>query len=201
MASLASEVKVANLALVGLGADTIMALSEDSENARKVNVIFDLYRDEVLRAHLWNFALERVDFGAVLAASPVYEFENFFQIPGDVIRIVQPETKSIIFKIEGDRVATNEGEFKALCLKRITDATLWSVDFVTCFAARLEAELAYAIADNRALADQKLQIYIDKLKVARSTDSQEGTPLEYDPDEWLLSRSSGELGRDVPLAE
>ena len=45
MASLASEIAIANLALTGLGADNILALTEDSENARKVNAVFALSRD------------------------------------------------------------------------------------------------------------------------------------------------------------
>lgn len=198
MASLGSEVKVANLALTGLGADRIMSLTENSENARKVNAVFDLYRDEILRKHLWNFAIERRDFSAPLAASPAYEFDNYFQIPGDVIRIIAPETKHIKFKVEGDRVATNESEFKCLCLIRVTDATKWSTDFVTLFAAKLEAELAYAITNSRTVQADRAAAFQQKWRETIGSDAQEGSPEEYDLDEWFTARESGS---NVPRAE
>ena len=198
MSSLASEVATANLALTGLGADRILALTEDTENARKVNAIFDLYRDALLRKHLWNFAIERRDFGAKLAETPAYDFSNFFLIPGDVIRIVEPEVSSIKFAVENGKIATNESTFLCKCIIRVTDATLWSVDFVTVFAAKLEAELAYAITDSRSLAADKAKVFQSKWREATGTDAQEGTPEEYLVDEWFDARRQGTA---VPRAQ
>jgi hypothetical protein len=197
MSSLASEVKVANLALTGLGAERITSLTENSENARKVNSVFELLRDEVLRQHPWNFAIVRLSL-AKLGTGPTFGFTNYFQIPGDVLRIFQPEQKDVKFKVEGDKVATNEGSFNCLGIKRITDATLWSTDFVTCFAARLEAELAFSIINSRTVAADKYTVYTAKLSAAKASDAQEGSPLEYEVDEWFQSR---EAGTNVPRAE
>ncbi len=191
MSSLGSEVKVANLALTGLGADRIMSLTEDSENARRVNAIFDLFRDSLLRKHTWNFAIERRDFGAALSNSPEYGFDNYFQIPGDVLRIIEPETSDIKFKREGDKIATDEGSFKCLCLIRITDVAKWSEDFVTVFAAKLEAELAYAITRSRTVAADKAAVFAVKWRETTGTDAQEGTPLPYEIDEWFDARETG----------
>ncbi len=66
-----------------------------------------------------------------------------------------------------DKILTNEGTFNCKCIVRITDTTKWSTDFVTCFAARLEAELAYAIVDSRPLAADKFKVYLDKLSKAK----------------------------------
>lgn len=190
MSSLASEVAVANLALTGLGADRIMSLTEDTENARKVNAIFDLVRDEVLRAHPWNFALERIEF-AQTTNTPLYEYDAEYEIPGRVLRILSAESADTDFVIEGNKVLTNEGEFKCRCIVRVTDPVQWDEVFVTCFAARLEAELAYAIADNASLAEMKYKVYQQKLRLATGVDAQEGTPRELIADEWLSSRFTG----------
>ena len=196
MASLASEVKIANLALTSLGADRIIALDEDSENARKVNAVFDLIRDEVLRAHVWNFALERREFGQ-LATAPLYEYSYAYQIPGDVLRIRKSETGYEVFVIEGDQVLTNEGTFNCLCIVRVTDVTKWTTDFVTAFAARLAAELAYSIADSNSLAQQKWDEYKMKIRQVRASGAQEGSQVELQANEWLEARSSGQ---NYPLA-
>lgn len=191
MSSLASEVSVANLALTDLGADRILALDEDSENARKVNAIFALTRDSVLRSHPWNFAIERRNFNKT-TNTPEFEFESEFQIPGDVLRILSSESRNADdFVIEGDKVLINDDSFKCRCIVRVTDTTKWDTAFVTTFAARLSAELAYSITDSRTVAADKLAIFLAKFRQATGVDAQEGTPLELIADEWLDSRKGG----------
>ncbi len=199
MSSLSSEVKVANLALTSLGADRILSLTEDSENARKVNAVFDLIRDEVLRAHPWNFAISRRSFN-LLAAAPEYGFSNAFQIQGDVLRILETESDYTKYVVEGDQVLTDDTEFNCKCIVRVTDTTKWTTDFVTAFAARLAAELAYPIADSRTLAEQMYVVYKEKIAMAKSTDGQEGQNYtELSADEWLDARYNG--GASIPRAE
>jgi len=198
MSSLASEVSVANLALTDLGADRIISLTEDSENARKVNAIFDLVRDAELRSHPWNFAIERRSFNQTIN-TPVYGFDSEFQIPGDVIRILTVEGRGTITWVrEGDKILVDDSTFKARCIIRITDTTKWDEAFVICFAARLSAELAFSIVDSRSLANDKWEIYRGKKRLATGVDAQEGIPEEFLADEWLDSRSGGVV---TPRAE
>ena len=191
MSSLASEVKVANLALTDLGADRIMDLAEDSENARKVNAVFDLLRDSTLRSHPWNFAVQRRKFNQT-TNTPAFGYSSEFQIPGDVLRILTSENRGYDEWVrEGDKILVNDTSFKARCIVRITDATKWDEMFVTVFAARLLAELAYSITDSRPVADDKWKIYLEKFRQATGVDAQEGTPDEMLTDEWLDSRIGG----------
>ena len=197
MGSLASEVSVANLALVGLGAERIISLTEETENARKVNAIFDLTRDAVLRAHPWNFAISRLQF-AKTTNTPAFEFESEFEIPGNVLRVLSTELSDTDFVIEGNKVLANEDTFKCRCIVRVTDPVQWDENFVTCFAARLEAELAYSLSDNLSLAKEKMSVYLEKLNQARGLDAQEGTPRELVTDEWISARFQSTA---FPLAE
>ncbi len=191
MSSLASEVNVANLALTDLGADRIIALDENSENARKVNAIFALIRDSVLRSHPWNFAIQRRNFNQT-TNTPEFGYDSEFQIPGDVLRILTPENRNYTeFVREGDKILVNDTSFKARCIVRIEDPTLWDESFVATFASRLSAELAYSITDSRSLADDKWKIYQLKLRIATGVDAQEGTPEEFLADEWIDSRLGG----------
>jgi len=54
-----SSVGIANIALSKIGAQRIVSFSENTENARLLNAIYGTIRDEVLRAHPWNFAITR----------------------------------------------------------------------------------------------------------------------------------------------
>jgi len=197
MSSLASEVSVANLALTDLGADRILSLTEDSENARKVNAIFNLTRDSVLRSHPWNFAIARRSFNK-LTSTPEFEFDSEFLIPGDVLRILTVDGRSTEFVREGNKILTDGTEFKCRCIIRVTDTTQWDEIFVTTFAAKLSAELAYSITDNRGIAADKQEIFLVKFRQATGVDAQEGTPEEFITDEWLNARRGGTR---VPRAE
>lgn len=191
MSSLASEVSVANLALTDLGADVIISLTEDSVNARKVNAAFNLFRDSELRSHPWNFAIERRAFNQT-TNTPEFGFDAEFQIPGDVIRILNSENRSYDEWVrEGDKVLVNDTSFKAKCIIRVDDPTRWDEAFVTCFAARLSAELSYSITDSRTVQKDRWEVYRLKKRLATGVDAQEGTPQEFLADEWLDSRLGG----------
>ena len=191
MSSLASEVNVANLALTDLGADRIIALNEDSENARKVNAIFDLKRDSLLRLHPWNFAIQRRNFNKT-TNTPEYGFDSEFQIPGDVIRILTSENRAVDEWVrEGDKVLVDDTSFKARCIIRIEDPTKWDEMFVSTFAALLSAELAYSITDSRTVAKDRWDTFKEKLRQTTGVDAQVGTPSELFADEWIDSRLGG----------
>lgn len=194
--SISSETAIANLALTRLGADRITDLdTEQTEDAAKIKAVFDFLRDEVLRSHSWNFAIDRINFNK-LATTPEFGFNNQFQIPGNVLRILPPSTGQGSFnpgeyKIEGDKVLTNDVTFKSRCVVRIEDTTKWDAAFVELFAARLQAELAYAIVNNRALAADLFNLYLAKLRAVKAYDAMEDTPDPVNANLWIDSRRAG----------
>jgi len=194
--SQSSETSIANLALVRLGADRLNDIETDtSELAGKVRAVFDFLRDETLRSHTWNFAIDRRNFNQ-LTTTPLYGFGNEFQVPGDVLRILAPSTNPDSslqgnYKIEGDKVLTDDTTFQARCIIRVEDTTKWDAAFVEVFAARLSAELAYSITNNRALAADLFNLYLSKLRAVKGYDAQEDTPEQITADEWIDARSAG----------
>ena len=196
MASIASQTSIANLALTGLGADSIISLSEDSQNARRINAVWDLVRDEVLRAHTWHFAKELIEFN-LLAAAPVYKYSSAFQVPGRVIRILDTEF-DFAWERQGDTVLSNEDSFKCECIVRVTDTTKWDTAFVTMFSARIEAQIAYAVTNSRTIQADRVNSYLKMLRETKAFNAQEGSLTELEANTWLLSRFDG---RDTPLAE
>jgi hypothetical protein len=194
--SISNETSIANLALTRLGADRITNIDTDTdENANKVRAVFDFLRDETLRAHTWNFATQRVNFNKTTNI-PLYGFLAEFQIPGSVLRILPPGTGpdaslASEYKIEGDKVLSNDSTFQAKCILRIEDTTKWDSTFVEVFAARLQAELAYAIINSRTMASDFFTLYLQKLRAAKGIDAMEDTPDELTADAWIQSRSGG----------
>jgi len=54
-----AAVDLCNQALIALGQTTITALSDDNENARRCNTLYETIRNDMLVKHPWNFAIKR----------------------------------------------------------------------------------------------------------------------------------------------
>ena len=73
-------------------------------------------------------------------------------------------------------------------LAKITDPQQYDTLLIETIAARLAAELAYAITQSNTVASQLDAIYRDKLKEARFADATEGTPYDIDASTFINSR-------------
>ena len=182
-----SEVSICNSALLKLGLERIISLDDANKRAILCKEQYPKMRDEVLRAHPWNFALKRAEFTKT-GTIPAFEFEAEFQKPTDCLRIVKAENQSIEFIIEGDKVLTNQDVFKAQYIYKLTDTTLFDKNFEEVLALRLAADLAYPLIQSTTVENNKYQLYLVALKDSRSFDAQEGTPPSLIDDSFILSR-------------
>jgi hypothetical protein len=65
----------------------------------------------------------------------------------------------------------------------------FSPAFVTAFAIRLAAEIAFPISNNTTLQKEKYAEYIEKLKLAKSLNAQEGVVETIEDTSWLDERA------------
>jgi hypothetical protein len=189
-----SEVSICNMALADLGAMRIASLGENSENAELCNLKYDRTREDVLTDHIWNFAQKRAVL-ATLSADPVWTDDDMtivYQKPTDCLKINYVNIRSAIFKIEEDKILSNTTGLKIKYTQNITDPNKFFSKFISALVTRLAAELAYPITTKRTLAESLFRLYYDtQLPLAKSMDSQQGTPQGAIQDEWLLSRIHG----------
>lgn len=184
---MSSETDICNNALIKIGEDPITSFAEESKAGRLCNQLYASTRDAVLRAHPWNFAIERVEL-AQLSAAPAYEYTNQFKLPTDCLRVLQMETVDMIFKIEGRELLTDQGTAKIKYIKKITDVNEFDALFSDALSSRLAAELAQPLAASKTLAEEMWNLYFKKIGEARGIDAQEGTPDDFPADTWLDSR-------------
>ena len=83
---MASDVDIANLALMYLGAQPIVAFTDQNEGARVMNRAYPLMRDKLLRAFRWNFTVVYTQLAA-LSTPPPMEFSYAYQLPSDFISL------------------------------------------------------------------------------------------------------------------
>ena len=182
-----SVVQIVNNALVKIGANAILTLTEDSEATRAANLIYEQIRDTCIRDHVWNFAVNRIEL-AQNSTAPAFEFSYQYNLPSDCLRVLQMENMDMVYQIEGGKLLTNEGTAKILYLARVEDVNLFDSMFVEALSARIAAELAVTLAESNTLYSNMMEMYNRKIADARSMDAQESGYREIIADTWLDSR-------------
>ena len=85
-----SQVGIANMALQRIGArGTISSLTEDSPNAIKVNIVWDMIFQEVLSERDWKFAKTYVQLQQN-ANAPAGGYLYAYALPADFLRLCRP---------------------------------------------------------------------------------------------------------------
>tara|TARA_R110000787_G_scaffold212900_2_gene322477 strand:- start:29 stop:622 length:594 start_codon:yes stop_codon:yes gene_type:complete len=185
---MSSEVQVCNLALTKIGESQIISLAENSKAARLCSLHYAPTRDAVLRSHIWNFAIKRVEL-ALSTTTPAYDYSYQFAIPVDSLRILETNLSNTAeWKIENGFLLADSDAVKVRYLSRVTDPTVFDSLFTEALASRLAAELAVPLTDSITLSKLMIDLYASKIAEARTMDAVEGTPDNIEADAWLNAR-------------
>lgn len=182
-----SEVDICNRALIHVHAPTITSLSQGTEEANQCQILYPLVRDEVLRAHFWNFAIKQATLSK-LADTPAFDFNYKYALPSDYVRIYRLDNQGYRYKIKGGELHTDKDGVKIEYVAKITDTTKFDAMFSTAVSLKLGSELSYSIAGSADRAAQLLDDYKMYVKEAKRADGQEGTPDPLRADLFANSR-------------
>lgn len=182
-----TDVTICNSALLKIGADRIVSLSDTTKSAIVCAEQYPKLRDEVLTKHPWNFALARASLAPVLPA-PAWGYANNFQLPTDCLRVLSTDYPDDDFKIEGRMVLSDSSGLNILYVKQQLDTSQYTPTFAEVLSLRLAADLCYSVANSATLAKEMYQAYLDQLKAARSADAQEGSADEFTVNTWKNAR-------------
>ena len=180
MAANKDDVGICNLALTMLSTSRIESLTEDSENARKCNAIYNLTRDGLLTQHYWNFSLKEASLASTGDTPTIEDWAYIFQLPTDCLQVVYNDGQ-YPYAIIGDKLYSNQSTCNIRYVSRVTTPQLFSYGFVNALAARLAADLAFGITQNASLTQAMEAKAQQALKEAKWSDSQEGvgnTPMQ-----------------------
>jgi hypothetical protein len=190
---MASIVGICNSALVKLGATRIVQLTEGSKNANLCSEQFEKVRDDLLRSHVWNFAIKRAKL-AMLAETPAFGFDAAFQLPSDFLRVasVHPDAAggaTTPYRIEGRQLLSNAGSIYLRYIYRVTDPNAMDVHFREALAWALALDLSIPITQSnsmRQMMDEGLRMQLAK---AKSVDAIEDYPEAEPATAWVAERA------------
>lgn len=189
-----SEVAIYNLALDMLDEGPVTSPTDDTRPARLLNRNYAQTRDEVLRAHPWNFALTRESLPA-LSEKPAFGWAYQYELPTDCLRLM-PLTydgnlngSPIPHEVEGGRVLTDkEAPLRIRHVRRVTNTSDFDPLFARSLAARLAIYVGHVITGKQSYIERLGGLYRDVILEARRIDALEGTPQAPLGEDWIEAR-------------
>jgi hypothetical protein len=195
----ASETTICNLALSKLGAARIAALTDATPEARACNMMYEHTRDQVLRGHRWNFALQRAVL-TQLSTAPLFGWAAQYALPTDCLRVFQLNSYEVqeypdMWEVEGQNLLTDETTANVKYVARITNADLFDPIFVKALATKLAADMAKTITGSNTITSELVTEY-EKITGpdARIADAMESRPkrkLAWVTSDLVRSRFGG----------
>lgn len=197
-----SEVSIANRALTLLGADLIVALTDDTNRARTIQANYAPIRDAELDRHRWRFSLKRAALPA-LSTAPSFGYARAFQVPTDFLKLIEggdlissADTSdyrtgdSSMWSREGAQILTNLGApLHIRYVAQITDTSLFSASFAESLAARLADECCERLTQSDSKRQICMAAYKRAILEATRSNALEVPPQSLGDSEWVTARA------------
>jgi hypothetical protein len=174
---------ICNQALLRLGAETISSLDDGTRNATLCSRAYDVIRQEILRAHPWNFAMKRVTLSSSVGA-PAFEFTKTYTLPTDCLRLWRLYDLSIPYKLEGRTILCDEASLSIIYIYDNEDESTFDPIFREALSLKIAAQLGYAITGSQTPVQLFTQMYDKILKEAKMWDAQENQSDHVEYDSW-----------------
>ncbi len=187
---MASKTQLCNLALVRLGANTVVNIATDSTSeANACNILFDDIADEVMAEGSWTSTIRRVAL-AQTTNTPAYGFTEEFQLPVDpkllkILSINDFKPGDILYAIEDDKLLSNNSTISIRYVAQLTDTEDWDIYLQRAFVARLSSELAYLITGDNAKAKGEFERYQLFLHQGLALNGQQGSKQQVVSDDLI----------------
>lgn len=181
-----ADTDIGNMALSRLGTRaTIADLTENSTEARQINLWYATVRDELLSLVDWNF--NRVTQALTASGTPPARWSASYAYPSDCLRMRRLEFGASTwmwgepargFEIASNGSGTflycNEDRVTAVFAQRVVDPVRFPSGFVLAFVDCLAAAIAHAITQKADLAERLARRAQDRIERAIADSANEG---------------------------
>jgi hypothetical protein len=181
-----SETSICNKALTALGANTIIALTDETDEARICSEHYNACRDAVLEDDDWSFAIKTSKLSAEVTTvsspsgfgtvDPV-NWGSVYPEPPDLLRIIEVrggDDRDIDWVCEGRHIYCNEGSIILRGVYRVEDPSFFSPRFVQALVYFLAANISLPLTESPARMDAMMARYGYEKVRARSNDGRQG---------------------------
>lgn len=183
-----SKVQIANLALQKLGQSRkLESLSQDSPNARSMNLAYDAVRRRELRRYTWTFAIKR---DSIAADGDYDEWGdwNAYSKPNDFLRLIRDDESgaAVDWKIEGLFILSRDASpLEIRYVADIDDPNYYDGLFFEAFACALALQCCEEITQSTSRKASIKEEYDNAIAEAKRVGAIEQAAQEFPEDEWL----------------
>lgn len=182
-----SETELCSNALNFLGEQSITSLTDGTIRANLCKTHYPVLRDALLEEHPWNFAMKRQAL-AVLADAPEFKWTRQFQLPSDLLRIVDVDPPQTDYEIDGTALACDETAIEVRYVYRITDVTKFPSLFVLAVEFLLASKIAPVLKVDAGITGSMVEMGNMWLRKAKVADAQNQPSQVIDADDLITIR-------------
>jgi hypothetical protein len=188
---MASQISICNSALIKVGENPIVSITDGTKAANLCAIRFDHARDAVFVKHPWRCLRKRVILAAEVD-TPAFDYSHQFRLPTDcLIPYLVTDAGGELYDdyvIEENKILARSAPLYLRYIYRRTDYTGLPDYLAELVALYLAADIGYALTQISTTRDQMLQMFMAELRVARGIDSRSDMPSSIQADDWLASR-------------
>lgn len=192
-----SEVVIVNKALSLLGATRIAALSDSSLEAQSANNVYNESLKSILTECAWKFASKRVLLAKVEKAPAwtKHGMRNYFQLPSDLVAIVEISDPNARWEVEGQMILTDADTLGIEYIYFLTDTSKYPAYFIDAFACKLAADMCYELTNSNEKTMTLLELYKGEyLPIAKTKNARCGSAPMVRDDAWVNTIFRGFYG-------
>jgi len=189
-----SRTEIVNKALTLVGANPIVSIDDDQQNARVVNRVYELSLRSILSEAPWRFALRRVLLAQTTDEPEWYDTGEVYvyQQPNECIRIFRASDRKAVWKPLGETIVSDTNGLGVEYVYYLNTPSKYTSSFVEAFVDKLCADIAFMILNSRTVAQGFLEKYEEvSLAKAMAENAQVGTPEYMQDDAWELAKIAG----------
>lgn len=190
---MATDLQIVNGALSRIGIAPISAIGEDSEAGTLALTTYEIYRDQLLQSHPWNFATKQATLTPSATITPGWG--TTFDLPNDVLRVVEIVWVDRIgwdtrWLVQDGKLLyeSNADELEVRYIYKLTEAGRFSAGFTDALMAKLATEWSEPLTSSNSLTDRMARSEDKKTRETRSYDGQEAYPRVLRHHSWTENR-------------
>jgi len=192
-----TKTTIVNKALTKVGAQPVVSIDDDTEQARAISRVYELALRSILSECKWNFATRRKLLSASATEFEWYENSEkyVYSKPADCIRVISTNDKYATWREEGDYILSDTANLGIRYVTYLDDPAKYSHAFIDAFVDKLCSDIAYSIVNSSSLGDTFFEKY-EKLSLpkAMAINGQIGKQIEIVDDEWENAKYNSNLG-------
>ena len=190
-----SKTDICNKALTLVGANPIVNIDDEANNARILNRVYDISLRSILSECLWNFATKR-SLLALSADTVEWYHTNesyIYAKPADCVKIFSSNDNDAEWREEGDYILSDTSGLGIKYVRYLDEPNKYPAPFAEAFIDKLAAEIAFTVVNSRTLGVDLTKKYLDySLPRAKSENAQTGTHQYVKDDAWELAKFSND---------